>query len=261
MKLHREESNHTHILILGLPNVGKTTFQDVLRSCGYSEAAANSNKYVPINWKRDKKVNIRAEPGTTNAVENKVKVSANPTIYTTDTPGIFHKRYPSPSVINKLSMANILQRKNVGNLLIADYILFELNRQRNFEYVKALDLPGPVDDLQPVLLHICQKNNLHTHETVLTGLGKSKIKAPSYNAAAGMMIRANEVGLFGTIFWDQDLLDTERLAVQGTMLRYKIEDVPEGERIPSVNSQTKRSEGAPPDIVEYEHKYKLELPE
>ena len=233
MKLHREEANNTHLLVVGLPNVGKTTFQDVLRSCGFDKAKSESNKYVPVNFKQDRmfKGGInRREPGTTGKVQEKVKVSLNPIVYVTDTPGIFHKKYPSPAVINKLSMTNIIQRKNIGNLLIADYILFELNRQRNFQYVKALNLKEPCDDLQTILSYISMQNNLHTLQTVMTGTGKRKIRSPHYEAAAAMFITANEAGLFGQIFWDQDIFDTERLAIQGTLLRYGVEHLPEGEQ-------------------------------
>merc|ERR1712062_566868 len=58
----------------------------------------------------------------------------------------------------------------------------------------------------------------------MTGMGRRKIRAVDYHNSAHMFITAFEKGLFGKLFWDQDQLDNEYLAVQGTMLRYKVSD-------------------------------------
>lgn len=230
MKLHREEALDTSIAVVGLPNVGKTTFMNVLRSCGYSDAAVASIKYANVNNKYADKLmhGVKHLPGSTNAVQEKVKVSANPIIYVTDTPGIFHKQYPSIQEVSKLTMANILKDTKLGMVAKADYILFELNRQRNFQYVEVLNMKEPCDDIQTVLLIVAEQNNLHGQRMVMTGLGKRQIRTANYDNAAEMFIKAFNSKLFGRLFWDQDILDTERIAVQGSLLNYGVTDASEG---------------------------------
>merc|ERR1712226_1569928 len=105
MRLRREDAINTSFVVVGLPNVGKTLLINVLRSCGFSSARSSSNKYVNVSHKIEK-WKIMSEPGTTGAVQEKVRVSNNPIVYATDTPGIFHDRYPSLSEITKLTLTN-----------------------------------------------------------------------------------------------------------------------------------------------------------
>ena len=247
MRLHREEARATSILTVGLPNVGKTALMNMCKAAGFYNASSESNKYVRIQHKMDKHIH-QHKPGSTTALQEKVRVSSTPIVYITDSPGIFHRRYPSPEVINKLGMAGIISETRTGVIQRADYILFELNRQRNFQYVNALDLREPCDDIQTILNLIGIQNKLSNKTDVMTGLGRRKIRAIDYFNAAQMFISAFEKGLFGKLFWDQDKLDNEYLAVQGTMLRYEVSDFSDFGKKLNLGEKMKNGSGSGPDF-------------
>jgi mitochondrial GTPase 1 len=48
----------------------------------------------------------------------------------------------------------------VGIPMIADYMLFVLNRARNFTYVSRLNLVEPTDDIRFLLQHTARLRNL-----------------------------------------------------------------------------------------------------
>merc|ERR1711881_744666 len=110
--------------------------------------------------------------------------------------GIFHNRIPDIQTAVKLSTTRILSQNRLTHLGTADYILFELNRQRIFNYVEALNLDQPEDDIEQVLKHIAQQNSLSQRISVMTGVGRRVVVNLDFNAAARMFVRAYEVGLF-----------------------------------------------------------------
>ena len=226
LRMHREEARDTNVLIVGLPNTGKSTLINVLRQAGHYKADYNFIRAV------DKKrpEGDKTRPGSTKKVQEKVRVSESPLIYMTDTPGVNHHRWPSLQVALKMSVTNLVKQTHIGVVPVADYILFELNRQRIFNYVDALDLTeGPCDDIQTVLKHICRKNNLYQNKTMLTGTGSRKLVAHNYHSAAQWFLLAYKRGMFGRVFWDQDVLDREYLAVQGSLLKTEVLDASEAE--------------------------------
>lgn len=48
----------------------------------------------------------------------------------------------------------------VGEEIVADYLLYWLNKEEEFGYVSALGLPAPTDVINDLLMHICIKKNL-----------------------------------------------------------------------------------------------------
>jgi len=256
MRLHREEASNFHALIVGLPNTGKSSFLNLMRRAGYSEAGLQRKQEVDA-----KRPGEKFQPGSTYKIQEKVKVKDNPLIYMTDTPGIFHSKLPSLEAAVKLATTRIVHQARVTYIGTADYILFELNRQRNFKYVETLNLDGPIDDIQKILSKIAYDNNLTRSQRVLTGTGHRQVRLINFDNAAQMFIRAYEANLFDRIFFDQDVLDKELLARQGSLLNYKISEAREGETVHQIYDnenevpmQLKSNKGSIPNLV-------LELPE
>ena len=225
LRMHREEARDTNVLIVGLPNTGKSTLVNVLRQAGHHKGQYKHLRAPDKKRPEDDKT----APGSTKRVQEKVRVSDSPLVYMTDTPGINHHRWPSLQVAMKMSVANLVRQTRIGILPVADYILFELNRQRVFNYVDALDLKSPSDDIQEVLKTICRTNNLFETKTMLTGTGSRKLVAHDYQKGAQLFNQAYTRGLFGRIFLDQDVLDREYLAVQGSLLKSEVLDATEQE--------------------------------
>lgn len=53
----------------------------------------------------------------------------------------------------------LLPNRIIGSEIIADFLLFWLNRQREFRYVEALGLPAPTDRIDEVLYRIAMDHN------------------------------------------------------------------------------------------------------
>lgn len=50
----------------------------------------------------------------------------------------------------KLAALGCVDDHKAGEMYVADYILYHLNRMRRFDYVRVLGLPGPTNDIQEV---------------------------------------------------------------------------------------------------------------
>ena len=73
----------------------------------------------------------------------------------------------------------------VGEEEIADYLLFSMNRNKHFEYVKELDLDKPTDEITEVLSHIMRRS------------GKDSL------SAARFFLRKYREGKFGLFLLDE----------------------------------------------------------
>ena len=73
-RYHRASRPDSNIMIIGIPNVGKSSLINHIRS---------GNLRIEGNALR-----VGNKPGVTRTLENKVKVSENPLVYLLDTPGI-----------------------------------------------------------------------------------------------------------------------------------------------------------------------------
>lgn len=77
-------------------------------------------------------------------------VSEKPKLYCFDTPGIMLPKMSCPEINLKLAALGCLNDHTAGDDYIADYILYTLNRKNIMEYVKALGLSSPTDDMRKV---------------------------------------------------------------------------------------------------------------
>ncbi|OAA29135.1 GTP-binding protein [Kosmotoga arenicorallina S304] len=113
------------IMIVGIPNVGKSTFINRLRG--------------------KKSLSVGNRPGVTRGVQW-ITVARNLTVL--DTPGIFYKRLHSPSIVTKLlavgalpfeRMDKLEAAKNVFNLLISRYTGAPLEKRLGESYIDFID--------------------------------------------------------------------------------------------------------------------------
>ncbi|KAI4886230.1 hypothetical protein NFI96_023512 [Prochilodus magdalenae] len=186
-RFHREEDRSYCLMVIGVPNVGKSSLINALRR---------------TNLKKGKASRVGGEPGITKAVLTKIQVCERPLMYLLDTPGVLPPKIENIETGMKLALCGTILDHLVGEDIMADYLLFSLNRLQRFGYVEKYELEGPCDDIQHVLKCIAVKLGKTQRVKAITGVGDITIKVPNYSAAAYDFIRAFRKGELGKVMLD-----------------------------------------------------------
>lgn len=186
-RFHREESRSYCAMVIGVPNVGKSSLINALR-----------RTYL----KKGKASRVGGEPGITRAVLTKIQVCERPVVHLLDTPGVLPPRIENVETGMKLALCGTILDHLVGEDIMADYLLFSLNRLQQFSYVEKYELEGPSDDIQQVLKCIAVKLGKTQRVKALTGVGDITIKIPNYSAAAYDFVRTFRKGELGKVMLD-----------------------------------------------------------
>ncbi|XP_020280079.1 mitochondrial GTPase 1 [Pseudomyrmex gracilis] len=176
------------LMVIGVPNVGKSSLINRLR-----------NNHLRMS----KASPVGPIPGVTRAVLTQIKISENPKVYLLDTPGIL-----APSITNfhtgfKLALVGCIQDNIIGIEMLADYLLYWLNRNSRFEYVEKFGLQEPNDNVTYVLTYIAAK--LGKTKTIKYHDGLQKM--PDLHSAADCFISSFRKGELGRYCLDNDLLE------------------------------------------------------
>ncbi|MCI4376232.1 hypothetical protein PGIGA_G00185900 [Pangasianodon gigas] len=186
-RFHREENRSYCLMVIGVPNVGKSSLINALRR---------------TNLKKGKASRVGGEPGITKAVLTKIQVCERPIIHLLDTPGVLSPKIENVETGMKLALCGTILDHLVGEDIIADYLLFSLNRLQRFGYVERYDLDTPSDDIQHVLKCIAVKLGKTQRVKAITGVGDITVRMPNYTAAAYDFIRAFRKGELGKVMLD-----------------------------------------------------------
>lgn len=187
-RYNRAESSDFSAMIIGVPNVGKSSLINRLR-----------NKYLH----RGNATAVGGVPGITRSVLTKIKISEKPPVFVLDTPGILTPYVRDVFSGLKLALVGCLQDHLVGQEIIADFLLFWLNKQRKFEYVDQLKLSQPNDNILEVLTEIAI--NLNKTKKIRNFDGQ-RIVRPDYIFAAEHFIRTFRNGELGPVCLDDDII-------------------------------------------------------
>ncbi|KAH9499227.1 Mitochondrial GTPase [Bulinus truncatus] len=180
-RYNREETEDFNYLVIGVPNVGKSTFINSLRSMQLQ--------------KKGKATTVGAIAGITKSVLSKIKVSVNPNIYVIDSPGIMPPKFDTLESAMKLAACSCLPDHLVGEINIADYILFWMNKHEHFHYVEHFEVEEASDDIINVLKKIALKHKaISRHRDVVTN---QYVYGPNLTLAAGLFISAFREGKLG----------------------------------------------------------------
>ncbi|KAM4607079.1 mitochondrial ribosome-associated GTPase 1 [Polymixia lowei] len=186
-RFNRDEDINYCLMVIGVPNVGKSSLINSLRR---------------TNLKKGRASRVGGEPGITKAVLTRIQVCERPIMHLLDTPGVLPPKIESVETGMKLALCGTILDHLVGEDIIADYLLYSLNRLEKFNYVEKYDLGEPCDDIQHVLKRIAVKLGKTQRVKAITGVGNITITIPNYTAAAYDFIRAFRKGELGRVLLD-----------------------------------------------------------
>ncbi len=150
----------TWCMIGGIPNVGKSTIINTFRTMSkdLKELSEQTVKY--------------AKTGKTAATTRNMdsfKINLEPTIFIIDTPGVMPPQIKSNEEGIKLSICGNIKDKIAGKEIILDYLLWFMNKNKEFDYVKALRMENPTDSIHELInlvgdkYRITNTSNVHDY--------------------------------------------------------------------------------------------------
>jgi len=91
-RYHRSGMSEFHAMIIGVPNVGKSSLINILRS---------------KNMRKGRALKVGPSAGVTKCVHEKMRIADNPPLYLFDTPGILTPRITDTETAMKLALCGM----------------------------------------------------------------------------------------------------------------------------------------------------------
>ncbi|NXO61318.1 MTG1 GTPase, partial [Phainopepla nitens] len=211
-RYHRAESSEHNILVIGVPNVGKSSFINSLRRLHLKKGIPAQRQGSRGRWPQCHSVTVSVppgkatavggEPGITKAVLSRIQVCEKPLMYLVDTPGVLPPRLGDVETGMKLALCGAIRDHLVGEDVMADYLLYTLNKQQQFGYVQHYRLGQPCDRIEPLLKHVALSQGYTQKVKVLTGTGNVNMMMLNYPAAAYEFLRDFRAGRLGRVTLD-----------------------------------------------------------
>ncbi|KAL7061111.1 hypothetical protein AAHC03_09502 [Spirometra sp. Aus1] len=208
-------------MVVGLPNCGKSTFINALRS--FAQPGRRRAVAVGKNAGRTRSVGsaIVLAPSFPIAATEGGAVARECCIRVIDTPGILEPRAQTLCGQLSLGVCGALDWDAVDKELLADYLLFCLNRRQRLEYVQVFDMPGPTSNVAELLAWISAHSGLFLRVSSRRTLGdhaaannKTSLPQPDFTAAAHKFLRLFCEGHLGRLtFRPEDEEEASRFFV------------------------------------------------
>lgn len=200
-RYNRQNEKSYNLLVIGVPNVGKSSLINVLRN---------------YHAKKKKATRVGPVAGVTRSVLTKIQVSYDPPIYLLDSPGILEPQVRDVEAAFRLALCASMQDHLVGITNIADYLLYWLNKHGHFSYVEKLGLREPCDDIWEVLT-LYALNNKFTMRVRDMSSG-AMVTRPHLEKAATSIVKMFRRGELGLYLLDSDLVENESKDSQNVLL-------------------------------------------
>ena len=171
----------TKILIIGMPNVGKSSLLNAVRKQG-------------MNMQRKfKAAYVMAQPGTTKKITTQVKIvegtEERGPVYVMDTPGVFMPYVPNSETMLKLALCSCVPDNFISHVTLADYLLYKMNLYDHNIYG---EYSYPTNDIIELLDNLAQR------------AGKlARGGGANYEAAALWLVQRWRMTKFGRFMLDE----------------------------------------------------------
>ncbi|KAK7608979.1 P-loop containing nucleoside triphosphate hydrolase protein [Phyllosticta paracitricarpa] len=133
----------TRMMVVGMPNVGKSTLLNNLRWAGVRKAKA---------------AQTGAQPGITRKIASSVKIAEGDDerggLYLVDTPGVFIPYVPDPEAMLKLALCGCVKDTIIQPQLLADYLLYHINLNDPALYAQYSE---PTNDINSLLEAVAKR--------------------------------------------------------------------------------------------------------
>ncbi len=138
LSAQRNSLTPSHVLVVGLPNVGKSTLLNALRATGV---------------KKKKAARTGAQPGITRKIATGVKVIEDKVgweggdVYLVDTPGVFIPWVKDGEGMLKLAAIGCVKDNIISPYVLADYLLYRINMRDPELYANFCPPTNDIDEL------------------------------------------------------------------------------------------------------------------
>ena len=171
------------VMVVGMPNIGKSTLINHLRNSGVGKAKA---------------LRTGGQPGITRKIGSPVKIIERENgshVYVLDTPGVFMPYVPDAENMLKLALCGCVKDAVISPVTLVDYLLYQINLHDPQAYQRYSE---PTNEVVPLLEKFARQTGL---------LGKGGI--PILDSAALHLIQKWRAGELGRFILDD--LDAEKL--------------------------------------------------
>ncbi|KAH6625666.1 mitochondrial GTPase 1 [Boeremia exigua] len=192
------------VMVVGMPNVGKSTLLNALRGLGLGKGkVARTGAQPGVTRKVGSGVKIIPSEDDVNAGKGERGVGGG--VYLLDTPGVFIPYVPDAEAMMKLALCGSVKDTIIPPVMLADYLLFHINLVDPKLYAEYA--PGPTNDIVELLELVAKKTGRYGKKGVV-----------DHEATALWLIqkwRRGELGSFGFDRIDEESLMKARLEEEG----------------------------------------------
>jgi ribosome biogenesis GTPase A len=180
------------VMVVGMPNVGKSTLLNALRAAGTGKGrVARTGAQPGVTRKVGSGVKvIPGEDDNVGVAGEKAGGGVGGGVYVLDTPGVFIPYVPDAHAMMKLALCGSVKDTIIPPVMLADYLLFHMNLHSPELYSEYV--PGPTNDIVELLECMARKTGR---------LGKGGVV--DHEAAALWMVQKWRQGMMGRFGLDQ----------------------------------------------------------